>query len=810
MEFRFTAMATAVAVIATLAGGAPAVGAPAAAAQAGPPPSLGEIAIVPLDDRPFTAHTPSEMAQAGGFTPRMPEEALLGALLQAGDADAVGAWWAEAADGAAASVVALPMLAYGGLVAERTCATDLETALERLQVVEEVAAAHPEQPIYAFDVIQRLTIVPTNGYPGSYAGAVREWAVLMDKVENLGMEELRAEYEAVAASIPPEIRDDYTCARDRNHAVNRRMIELADEGVIDFLILGQDDASEFGPHRAEKIALQQLVAELGVEDRVEIYPGADVLGAMLVAKHVLNTLDVSPTVAVEWSRTHGDDWTAPYQDVPYGTLVREYIETLGATAVTDADTADVLLMANTAGAGSLLPFADRIHEEVARGRNVAIGDDAYAGVVDRELRDLLATRIRYGELGGWSGWNVGLSLTQAVVRSALLAATERGPVGFGQSLAAPVLQARQTMLQHAAAAHQRLLFLELVHTDLYCNIVRKSVQAYAVASGDDPQNLTFAFEEANRLATEGTEPLARTLFDEEFRGTPLLLGSDGRRAHTATIGALELLHVGLGWPRYQEVDVLSEIAIEQGDPSPAVTAAVVPGAIEIAPERATTVELTAIVRNVTAATHEAVVSARVPTGWEQPAPLSVTLAPFAVAEVPLAVAVPALAVGVPATVVVEAAAGGVEVTAETVLTPVWTNHALASEGSSATASGWSGVYAPDRAIDGNTASAASRWLTDAAAAHHLEVRFAEPATVDTVTLHQYAGFLLRDYTVSVLVDGSWQQVQAVTGNTETVPDIAFDGVLAEGVRLDITSTSDGRVRLYELEATCRVWEGCTQ
>ncbi|WP_159619944.1 DUF4127 family protein [Ruania rhizosphaerae] len=774
--------------------------------HAGPPPSLGDIAVVPLDDRPFPAVTPVEMAAIGGHTALTPETDLLGEFFDHGDADAVGNWWESAAPDADASVLALPMLAYGGLVASRTCATDLETARERLQVVEEVAAANPEQPIYAFDVIQRLTIAPTSGYPGMYSGPVRQWAELMDQVENLGREDLRAEYEELAAEIPEEIKSDYLCARSRNHQINRDMIHLAAEGTIDVLVLGQDDASEFGPHRAEKAALAALIAELGIEDRVKIYPGADVLGALLTAKLVVERLGVQPSVAVEWSRTPGEDWVAPYQDVPYADLVDEYIATLGAERAEAAES-DVLLMANTAGAGSLDPFVDRIHEEVARGRLVAVGDDAVAGVVDPELRNLLAPRIDLAQLGGWSGWNVGISLSQAVVRAAFLEASRQSPLlaGSAHTQGAPVLRARQALLLESATAHQRLLVEELVHTDLYRNHVRTAVRNYAVAEGDDPQHITTAFEGANALATDRTAELATPWFAEEFTGTPVRLGSDGTTERTAVVGSLDSLDLHLGWPRYQELDVFPQITLTEGEAAAPVAVAMLPASSEIRPETEVALDLTAVLRNDTASVREVEVAVNAPQGWTTAEATTVSLEPFEVRELAVEVTTAPLAPEQPATVeiVVTPADHGESASATSTITAVWRNVALASSGATVDASGWWSQYAPERAIDGNTTSTGSRWLTEATPPHWLEVTFAAPETIDSVQLHQYGGYLLEDYAISAEVDGQWQVVREVTANSEVTPLHQFDPVEATAVRLDITATRDGRVRLYELEVTCR-------
>ncbi|MBZ2195014.1 DUF4127 family protein [Occultella gossypii] len=801
-----TAVLGATALLATSFIAAPAAHA-APPGPAGAPVSLGEIAVVPLDDRPFPAVTPLEIAAAGGHTAIAPPTEYLGEFLTHGDADAVGQWWRERAGRADASVVALPMLAYGGLVASRTCATDLATAQDRLGVLEEVKDEDPDQPIYAFDVIQRLTIEPTSGYPGRYSGPVRRWAELMDQVENLGMEDLRAEYEEVAASIPEDIRADYLCARARNHEINREMIQAAAAGTIDFLVLGQDDASEFGPHRAEKEQLAALIAELGVGDRVKIYPGADVLGALLTAKLVVERLGVDPSVAVEWSRTPGTEWTAPYQDIPYNDLVDEYITTLGAHRSAAPD-ADVLLMANTSGAGSLDPFVDRIAAEVARGRLVAVGDDAVAGVVDPELYSLLTPRIDVAELGGWSGWNVGIALSQSVVRAALLQAGGTLAAGDGPRDAL-VPRQRQQVLTDAANAHLRLLLEEQIHTGLYRNNVRDSVRQYAVSNGDDPQHMTLVFDEANALAVERTDPLARAFFAEEFAGVPVRIGSDGRREHTVTVSELTSLELRLGWPRYQELDVLPEVALTDAQPAEPVNLALLPAHVSVLPGAGVPLDLTAVLRNDTARPVNATVTVTAPDGWTVPGPSQVVLQPFQVLDVPVPVTTAELAPDSSAAVeVVLTPRVGSAASAASTVGAAWRNVALASSGASAQASGQWNQYAADRAIDGNTASTASRWISPAGLPQWLEVTFAGPEPVDTVGLHQYNGYLLSDYTISALVDGAWVEVASATGNTEVTPVHDFGTVVAMAVRLEVTGTRDGQVRLYELEATCRTVGAC--
>lgn len=789
----------------------------ARAAAGGPPGSLGRIAVVPLDDRPFTSYTPVAVAEAGAHEALTPPKDLLGEFFTHGDSESVAAWWRTAARAADGSVVAVPMLAYGGLVASRTCRTSLDDARRRLAVLDEVKRANPTQPVYAFDVIMRLTIEPTSGYPGRYSGLVRRWAILMDQVENLGREDLRAEYEQVAAEIPDEIKADYLCARARNHEINRDMIRRVAAGTVDYLILGQDDASEFGPHRPEKAALAALVAELGLQDRVKIYPGADVLGALLVAKHVTARLGSAPTVTVEWSRTPGEEWTAPYQDVPYATLVNEYVRTVGGTVVDDPE-ADILLMANTGGGGSLQPFADRIHDAVAHGRLVAIGDDAVAGRVDPELRDLLVPRIRLADLAAWSGWNIGLSIAQSAVRASLLDASRTRPLlrGSRSTKGEPVLAARRALLTRAATTHIELLLQELAHTDVYRHQVLDQVKVYAEQNGDDPQHMTKVFESANQLAVQAVTPLADQLYATEFAGAPVRLGSDGQGEVTAVVRRLDGWATTLAWPRYQEIEIFPtlELGTDPADRQTLLTVSSLPHTAAVRPQADVDLRLTAVVRNDTAAPVTAHVTATTPAGWIAPAPVEVTLAPFEVREIPLVVGVRGAQPEEVQTVEVVArhgwAAHDLRLTARaaSTVTAVWRNVALASTGASAVASSWWMQYQPGFAIDGNRSSLGSRWLTEAGDLHWLEVRFAREEPIDTVELYQYGGYELWDYRILGLVSGQWQVLHEVAGNREQITTHTFAPVHATAVRLEVSASRDARVRLYEIEATCRTGSWC--
>lgn len=525
--------------------------------------ALGRIGLVPLDDRPYTWYAPQKVAAGAGYETLLPPRDLLGRQTIPGDGRAVGQWLVHDTDQADALVLALPMIGYGGLLNSRNSSVPEAEVFARLEAVRTVRRRRPKRRLYAFDTIMRLTP------EGPWRNELRAWATLKDEVDNLGMTEKRPQLEALEAQIPADVREDYLATRARNHRVNLAMIEWAARGVFDFLVVGQDDATGNGPHRLESLALTARIAELGVADRVVLYPGADVVAALLVAKITMADAGAAPRFSVEYSRVSGDTWTAPYQNIPYARLIDGYVAMVGGSVVGGPDQADIVLMANTGGnSASVAPFADHLVGYLRAGRTVALGDDAIAGRSDPRLLPLLNGRIRYAELAGYSGWNIGISIAQSASRWALRRRSLRGqlPPGSPDSAGPPVLAARRALLLGAAQATVELSVSEWVQTDAYRNHVRDQATAYASQLGEaDPQNITDHFEEVNGYAVAGTTPFAQQLFDSEFAGATLDLGGDGRDPVAARIGQVEAWNLYLPWFRTGEIAAEPRIGLVAGD-----------------------------------------------------------------------------------------------------------------------------------------------------------------------------------------------------------------------------------------------------
>lgn len=762
--------------------------------------SIDSLSLVPLDDRPFPFYTTKQIAEIGGFQAHTPDKDLLGNYFTPGNGEAVGEWWMKDSAKTSASVIAIPMLAYGGLINSRYGEVSLEEAKENLQVIKNVKEQNPDKKVYAFDTLMRLTISPTASYPGNYAGEIREWSILKDKIENLGMDDqdLVQRFEELSASIPEELIEDYLKARKRNFSINNLMIDWVDQGIIDFLIIGQDDADPYGLHRPEHLALQERIQALGLNEKIKIIPGADVVGSLLVTKLMLEEFGVEPKLYVEYSRVHGDEWIAPYQNILYSEVIQNYVSILGGTVVSDHEKADIVLMANTAGTEQIDSFAERIYEFVGKGYHVAVGDDATPGRSDSVLIDLLDERIKFSNLMGYSGWNVGVSITQSFARWGLMEFIKHGKLN---------------VLKRSAEAHLELLLEALAHEEGYRNHVRDQTRDRAKSLGEDPQQIVDHYEEVNQFAVTRTKPLADEWYKHHFSGQNIFLGGNGNIV--GTVADLNDWDMYLPWNRYTELAAFPDLELSftplhkhhlvQNTPLPFKS---------VAPVGSKSHQIKVVVSNQHEQPVIGDVSLDLPDGWvASPVAHNFSLSPNESREV-------IFIVNVPSDVIPDKeyqlwsnvsyrfvkgkgkAKGLIErhVNQPFYITSQYINYALQSQGGMATASSHFNAYTADNANDGNKTHIRSRWISEKADIHWLQVAFPQVTTINNVRMIGYEGFPLIDYKIQVRQNGNWNDVVTVSGNEEVVREHTFETVKADAVRLWITNTSDGQARVYELEA----------
>lgn len=429
-----------------------------------------EIGLLPLDERPVNTRYPQMLAELGGATLHLPPTAALSDQRRPADSAALTRWLRALAPQLDVLVVDLGMLAFGGLIASRTTDEPASTALARLEVLAELRHSHPALTIAAFNVIMRISnaddAVEEPAYWAHYGTRLYQLSQWLDR-HSRG-EPVAAGLAAARAAIPAEVVSDMLARRLRNHTLNLAAVDLLQRGVIDQLVLSSDDTSPVGLGSREKRWIQEWVAmlELDRDPRLSIYPGADEVGSVLVARAILQRAGTAPRFRVDYADPAGAAIVAPYEDGPVSTTIARQVAALGGTLVESGET--IVLAVNPPvprrsewhpehAAAERTSRSEALAALVARGvsagRPVALADVAYPNGADPALIGQLGALAPH--LCAYGAWNTAGNTIGVVLAQAALTQLSGDTMAARRFLAHRFVEdwAYQQEVRRAARAH---------------------------------------------------------------------------------------------------------------------------------------------------------------------------------------------------------------------------------------------------------------------------------------------------------------------------------------------------------------------
>jgi len=289
----------------------------------------------------------------------MPPRSILGHLRNPGDRDALQSWLLDQAPEVDGFVISLDMLVYGGLVPSRVVEDDSQDLLSRLELLRMLRRLVPKRPIFAFAATMRISnsavAEEEKDYWAEYGPLLWAWSYHQDRAQQIAdrQEAARshAEFLHLETAIPAGIRQDYRHTRQRNLQVTLQALQAVREGIVDRLVLPQDDTAEFGLNVAERRVLQAQVQTLALQDRVPIYAGADEVMHTLCAR-MITELEARPALRISLLPSDPvglSGLKARYEDRPVLDSIAAQIAAVGAVAVSHAAQADVVLALHTRG-----------------------------------------------------------------------------------------------------------------------------------------------------------------------------------------------------------------------------------------------------------------------------------------------------------------------------------------------------------------------------------------------------------------------------------------------------------------------------
>lgn len=403
-------------------------------------PRRARIALLPLDERPVNVQLPGDVAAMAGAELLTPPASILPRYRSPGRTEELASWLLDqAADPSLTHVVvSLDLLCYGGLIPARTSSDDAETALTRLAVLREIRARRPELVIFAVSLIMRASDscspVEEPDYWAQYGRALHALGAAIHRRDG-GSE---VDPAASMTDVPAEILADLARRRLRNHMINLAAVELHEAGVIDFLAITADDTAVYSYGSAEQAWVRHWLRLFPAGHRVLTYPGADEVGAVLVARALAEYAGATVTVATVCPDSDGMARVAPFENAPLREAIARQILAAGAGAIDDGATAsgdaDITLVIHAPDperqdqAGIAAPEPDEhaaeqtcaaVADALGAGRSVALADVRYSNGADPLLVETLIARGLLGRLTAFGGWNTAGNALGGVIATAV-------------------------------------------------------------------------------------------------------------------------------------------------------------------------------------------------------------------------------------------------------------------------------------------------------------------------------------------------------------------------------------------------------
>ena len=384
---------------------------------------MRKIVLLPLDERPCNYDFAYKLFQSDDLKIVRPKE--LGDKKTPADIQKVREFLLEECKDAFGLIVSVDTVLYGGLIPSRLHKEDVETLKGRLEVFKELKELNPQLKIYAFTCIMRCPSYSNADeepdYYDFYGEQIHKQGIAKHKVV-LGME-TEENWLKLRGEIPEEVLADFEDRRAINRVLNMETIRYYKEGLIDALVIPQDDSAPLGYTAIDQQEIRSLIQKECLTDEVILYSGADEVALSLTARLVNDIAGVHPKVYVKYATEAAKMMIPRYEGVRLCTTIGFHILSAGCIQVDDEKEADIIMIVTATDSimdeafhqPSISPHynAERnmaeimryMVQKIAEGKRVAVADNAYSNGGELDLIRMMNKRGVLMDVCAYAGWN---------------------------------------------------------------------------------------------------------------------------------------------------------------------------------------------------------------------------------------------------------------------------------------------------------------------------------------------------------------------------------------------------------------------
>jgi hypothetical protein len=326
------------------------------------------------------------------------------------------------------------------------------------------------------------------------------------------------------------------------------MLDLARAGLVNELLLLQDDAQPYGLHRRDQALLRDRIRKLKLTDtQAKLYNGADEGSSVLLSRAVMRKFNFVPQVHVVYSSEAGRKAVGGFEDQTIETSVERQITGSGGRITTNPKAADYTLYVNAAKQtqADFTVFAARIIADVKAGRRVAIADVLMpnnTGGSDPRLIEALSREGLLDRVIGYASWNTAGNTLGTVVPQANMYTLSRRKFWNVSSRAERIERAQIGFLLHRYIGDYG-----------YHTLVRPGVNKYARTQMKiEVEELNSRdYASINTTVAQRMKEVAMDIFATNFKGHVYEAGH--RPGTNLRLDEIQNLKVFLPWTRTFEV-----------------------------------------------------------------------------------------------------------------------------------------------------------------------------------------------------------------------------------------------------------------
>eukprot|EP01119_Soliformovum_irregulare_P016182 TRINITY_DN4653_c0_g1_i1.p1 TRINITY_DN4653_c0_g1~~TRINITY_DN4653_c0_g1_i1.p1 ORF type:complete len:345 (-),score=61.48 TRINITY_DN4653_c0_g1_i1:614-1624(-) len=263
------------------------------------------IVMLPLDERFTTRDAFLNLAKVTPYQVITPDVSMLPHQKKSANTTAILDWLDEHVQSKDTLILSAEMFLYGGLIASRVTNDSTEAVWKNAQRLIHLKNKHHDLTIYLSTVIMRIPAynedVEEPWYWALYGINLYHYSYYLDEYYVTGDETYLKQAKEAIVDVPNHIVTEFLWRRERNHNITVMLMERQAQSesigmpIFKRIFCTLDDNAKFGLNIRESNEIRQLVQQLNISSRINIYPGADEVGMTMLARFASDRAKTSPT-----------------------------------------------------------------------------------------------------------------------------------------------------------------------------------------------------------------------------------------------------------------------------------------------------------------------------------------------------------------------------------------------------------------------------------------------------------------------------------------------------------------------------------